>query len=76
MGFMAETFLDDLSLQGLQPHVDISHYSRLSMLGCFDSAILGAIPQENKTIGCDTPLCDTISKMYCAIWGGISRTRQ
>ena len=22
--------------------------------------------------GCDTPLCDTISKRYCAIWGGIS----
>ena len=21
---------------------------------------------------CDTPLCDTISKGYCAIWGGIS----
>ena len=23
---------------------------------------------------CDTPLCDTISKGYCAIWGGVSRT--
>ena len=23
------------------------------------------------TIGRDTPLCDTISKRYCAIWGGI-----
>ena len=31
-----------------------------------------AIPYENKTNGCDTPLCDTISKRYCAIWGGIS----
>ena len=27
---------------------------------------------ENKANGCDTPLCDTISKGYCAIWGGIS----
>ena len=25
---------------------------------------------ENKANGCDTPLCDTISKGYCAIWGG------
>ena len=32
-----------------------------------------AIPYENKANGCDTPLCDTISKGYCAIWGGISR---
>ena len=31
-----------------------------------------AIPYENKASGCDTPLCDTISKGYCAIWGGIS----
>ena len=30
-----------------------------------------AIPYE-KANGCDTPLCDTISKGYCAIWGGIS----
>ena len=29
-----------------------------------------AIPYENKANGCDTPLCDTISKGYCAIWGG------
>ena len=33
---------------------------------------IGAIPYENKANGCDTPLCDTISKGYCAIWGGIS----
>ena len=26
-------------------------------------------PHENKANGCDTPLCDTISKGYCAIWG-------
>ena len=32
-----------------------------------------AIPYENKANGCDTPLCDTISKGYCAIWG-VSRT--
>ena len=31
-----------------------------------------AIPYEHKANGCDTPLCDTISKGYCAIWGGIS----
>ena len=32
-----------------------------------------AIPHENQAKGCDTPLCDTILKGYCAIWGGISR---
>ena len=32
----------------------------------------GAIPYENKANGCDTPLCDTISKGYCAIGGSIS----
>ena len=32
----------------------------------------GATPYEYKANGCDTPLCDTISKGYCAIWGGIS----
>ena len=32
-----------------------------------------AIPYENKANGCDTPLCDTISEGYCAIWGGVSR---
>ena len=31
-----------------------------------------AIPYENKANGCETPLCDTISKGHCAIWGGIS----
>ena len=31
-----------------------------------------AIPYENKANGCDTPLCGTISKGYCAIWGYIS----
>ena len=31
-----------------------------------------AIPYKNKANGCDTPLRDTISKGYCAIWGGIS----
>ena len=31
-----------------------------------------AIAYENKAHWCDTPLCDTISKGYCAIWGGIS----
>ena len=27
---------------------------------------------EDKTNGCDNPLCDTFSKRYCATWGGIS----
>ena len=31
-----------------------------------------AIPYENKANGCDTPLCDTISKGYCVIGGGVS----
>ena len=30
----------------------------------------GAIPHENKANGCATPLCDTISKRYCAIGAG------
>ena len=30
------------------------------------------IPYENKAKACDSPLCDTISRGYCAIWGGIS----
>ena len=33
-----------------------------------------AIPYENKANGCDTPLCDTISKRYCKRYGGVSRT--
>ena len=32
-----------------------------------------AIPYENKENACETPLCDTISTGYCAIWG-VSRT--
>ena len=36
----------------------------------------GAIPYENKANGCDTPLCDTISKGYCAIWGGYLYMRE
>ena len=31
-----------------------------------------AIPFENTSKGCDTALCNTSSKGYCAIWGGIS----
>ena len=39
----------------------------------------GAMPPPpkrgiSKANGCDTPLCDTISKRYCAIGGGVSRT--
>ena len=33
-----------------------------------------AIPYENKANGCDTPLCDTISKGYCKRYGWVSRT--
>ena len=29
------------------------------------------IPYETRQNACDTPLCDTISKGYCATWGGI-----
>ena len=32
-------------------------------------------PLKTRQInGCDTPLCDTISKGYCALGGGVSRT--
>ena len=31
-----------------------------------------AIPYENEANGCDTPLCDTILKGSCVIWGAIS----
>ena len=33
-----------------------------------------AIPFESKANGCDTPLCDTVSRRYGAICGGVSRT--
>ena len=36
------------------------------------SAIPARYPMKNTSNGCDTPLCDTISKGSCAIWGGIS----
>ena len=36
------------------------------------SAILARYPMKTRQTDCDTPLCDTISKGYCAIWGGIS----
>ena len=38
------------------------------------SAILARYPMKTRQMGCDIPLCDTISKGYCAIWGGVSRT--
>ena len=31
------------------------------------------LPMKTRQNACDTPLCDTISKGYCAIWGGVSR---
>ena len=31
-----------------------------------------AMPHENKANGCDTPLCNTISKRCCTIWGCVS----
>ena len=35
----------------------------------------GAIPvMKARQNGCDTSVCDTISKRYCAIGGGVSRT--
>ena len=36
------------------------------------SAILARYPLKTRQNACDTPLCDTISKRYWAIWGGIS----
>ena len=36
------------------------------------SAILARYHMKTRQRGCDTSLCDTISKGYCAIWGGIS----
>ena len=36
------------------------------------SAILARHHMKTKQNTCDTPLCDTISQGYCAVWGGIS----
>ena len=36
------------------------------------SAILARYPMKTRQMGAIPPLCDTISKRYCAIWGGIS----
>ena len=36
------------------------------------SAILARYPMKTRQMGAIPPLCDTISKGYCAIWGGIS----
>ena len=36
------------------------------------SAILARYPMKIRQMGAIPPLCDTISKGYCAIWGGIS----
>ena len=36
------------------------------------SAILARCHMKTRQMGADTPLCDNISKRYCAIWGGIS----
>ena len=39
------------------------------------SAILARYHMKTRQMahyGCHTPFCDTISKGYCAIWGGIS----
>ena len=36
------------------------------------AAILAQYPMKTRQNACDTPFCDTISKGYCAIWGGIS----
>ena len=38
------------------------------------SAILARYHMRTRQNTCDSPLCDTISKEYCAIWGGVSRT--
>ena len=36
------------------------------------SAIRAWYPMKTRQNACDAPLCDTISKRYCAIWGCIS----
>ena len=36
------------------------------------SAILARYPMKTRQMGAIPPSCDTISKRYCAIWGGIS----
>ena len=36
------------------------------------SAILARYRMKKRQKGCDAPLCDTIWKRYCAIWGDIS----
>ena len=36
------------------------------------SAILARYQMKTRQMGAIPPLCDTISKRYCAIWGGIS----
>ena len=42
--------------------------------GASESAMLARYPMKTRQNACDTPLCNTISKGYCAIGGGISRT--
>ena len=50
----------------------IPKFHHLDLLGPPWLSETCAIPYENKANGCDTSLCDTISKGYCAIWRGIS----
>ena len=64
MGFLVSQH-GQLGAKPLPPFLSISPLE--SMQGYLTDTC--AIPYENKANGCDTPLCDTISKGYCAIWG-------
>ena len=59
-------FLSVSPLEGMRSGVAIPHPEKAYLS---DTCV---IPYENKANVCDTPLCDRISKEYCAIWGGIS----
>ena len=62
------------------PSLSVSHLESMQSGGAIPpqqkkrgiSAILARYPMKTRQNACDTPLCDTISKGYCAIWGGIS----
>ena len=77
MGFLVSQH-GQLSAIPPPPFLSISPFESMRSGGAIPplkrgiSAILARYPMKNKAKGCDTPLCDTISKGYCAIWGGIS----
>ena len=60
------------------PFLSVSPLESMRSGGAIPPAQMGylsdtcAIPYENKAQRMRYPLCDTVSKRYCAIWGGIS----